>query len=328
MNKYLSICVLSRPFLNANSRGESDGNGATLQKITDGEETYPVINGYSIKDANRNNLNDITTGPLFRERDYFTGELLFGTGERGETRTTILSDAIQQIQQRFGTDISKYPADMNTYGFMLAKKGEAPTTPEDAETTSEDAEPKTKKTKPKKGDTPRGECSKSRSAFSVSPAIACTPYLGDRGFGKGVKGEADKKGEAEGALFGYERHLSRYSYTSSYNLSSYRNRPNGRVEFEEQLRAQLAGLQIGGSHAANLSTLEPEVIVWHNHAMQGDIQIGLTPQERDLVKHTVSDAPWITKNCPYGITGTLDSRTGQTVPVSETVAKIMAEVWP
>lgn len=100
---------------------------------------------------------------------------------------------------------------------------------------------------------------KVRSAVTVSAALSTTSFGGDYAFVQGLK--------QDGTLnpFSHERHLTRYTFTVGVNLGDLA----GRKDALAHMLAALPSLQVGGNHAANASTVHPEVVCWRFHQVPG-----------------------------------------------------------
>jgi len=107
------------------------------------------------------------------------------------------------------------------------------------------------------------DAAKQVSGIGVSAAISTTPYDGDTAFCQGLKAKGnDKTGNPELAPFSIERHWTRYQFFITVDLNTMGNSL-------PYILDALKGLQVGGSHAANLTELTPDLLAWHFHKAPG-----------------------------------------------------------
>lgn len=103
---------------------------------------------------------------------------------------------------------------------------------------------------------------KRASYIGVSAAISTTPYDGDKAFCQGLKAKAGDKGKPDLAPFSAERHWTRYQFLVTLDLEAAGDRAHHILE-------SLKGLQVGGSHTANLTELTPDLLAWRTHTAPG-----------------------------------------------------------
>jgi hypothetical protein len=235
-DNYLSIVIVTKPFLAANARGELvGGHTSGLQLITVGNKVYTVINGYSLAYALRQALEDQGATVWRRvDRDTVTGFDYNGSpvplsypGDRFEFHDTALR------------------------GFM---------------------------------DT-QGEAGKKCSLMEISCAVSTEPYHGDEGFSIGHKNKiaaattnapvtapdtantADDTDRSAKNPFQYQRSYTRTTFVLTFDLRALSC--DVARESIHMVTTALAELQVGGSQAANKSTLIAEWVAWNTHPTAG-----------------------------------------------------------
>lgn len=236
---YLSILFISAPILAANNRGETDGNGQTLQKVNTSDDTRSVLSGYSIKRSMRDNMQ-MAGAPVWRyTMDDFDDNI--PAGYKYQNQEGVL---VPTMLEATPTDPSDF-VDTLLFGYMTAAKG-----------------------------TYNKYATKRKGQVSVSPALSTTPWTGDVAFSQGLKAsQSDETKKADGkgpdlALFTCERHYTRYQFTVTVNLGNLKGKKNA-TEAVQHLIESLRSLQVGGNHASNASEIIPDVLAWRFHKVPG-----------------------------------------------------------
>jgi hypothetical protein len=97
---------------------------------------------------------------------------------------------------------------------------------------------------------------KARSTIFVSDGVSVTEFEHDNTFHQGANPD-DKKGSGLRAIYNTEHHFTRYTFRLTFDLDH-----TPRKDLETVLAVVLAGLRVGGSHAANESEICPDSIMW------------------------------------------------------------------
>lgn len=356
--QYLSIGLISYPFINANTKGE---NGLQFLNLESG--SHSTINGVTFARAIRDNMKALGS-KTWRTSNVTESSSGYGYGEGLHTSMAAsaedLRDPITKKYSQFLND------DTPHRGLMIAESGEAAAdralTPEEQadakalkatttaisklkkaqkeatdDTAKQDLQKKideldkTKTELQVKVDAhPKGEKLepvKFRGLTQMSPGVSATAYPDDeRVFVQGTKADGTM------TLFSYMRHFSRYVHYETMDVKNLMKRPSCIKNWLQGLR----GMQLGGGHASNLSEFVPEAIVWRFHSVAGQGFLFLTPEDTKgwTPESKIDLTPLYKKLANVGITnvnvgGTETLRDGVVVkglPINECLDMIYAEI--
>lgn len=299
--QYLTIELISYPFINANTKGE---NGLQFLNLPAG--SHSTINGVTFSRAIRDNMKSLGS-KTWRTSNTTDSSSGYGYGAGNHTS---MADAAEDLRDPISKKYSQFLYDDTPHrGLMIAESGEAAA--DRALSPEEQAEAKALKTQTsainkikkalkaaKDNDTkqdlqkkidelektkaelkakvdrhPKGEKLepvKFRGLTQLSPGISATAYPDDeRVFCQGTKADGTM------TLFSYMRHFSRYIHCETMDVKNLMKRPSCIKNWLLALR----GMQLGGGHASNLSEFVPEAIVWRFHNVAGQGFLFLTPED-------------------------------------------------
>ena len=355
--QYLSMALISYPFVNANTKGE---NG--LQFLNTDTGSFSTINGVTFARAIRDAMATQEGVRLFRHSDATDSMSKYGYGSKNSKS---MASAAEDLVDPDSKSYSQFLFDDTPHrGVFIAESTEASgsrvLTPEqEAESAAlktvkdnikkikkaqgaskDDAEKANLQSQIDELDTkrkdleakvklhPKGEKLEPvaiRGLTQVSVGISATPYPDDEPvFVRGTKANGDS------VPFTYMRHFTRYVHYQTMDVKNLMRRSSC---IKAWLQA-LHGLQLGGGHTSNLSEFVPEVIVWRFHDAPGQGGLFLTPEDTKGWTHDakVDLAPLYRKLANLGITdvnvGGLEVlRDGVPIPGTKPVSECLDQIY-
>lgn len=262
--KYLSVTVVTEPTLAANARGRGVGNNQVLQTISTPRGNRTVVSGPALKYAIRETLLRVGAD-MWRHHRVTETMSQFGYGVDLKPR---MIDAVPNKQDEFD--------DTLLFGLMVVSDGDNATAEE--KTAEKDAQKKAQanmSAEEKKAYAAQLTAEKKlakaedrvnqrfRSNVSVTPAISTEYHTGDQGFAQGHVAKS-----TDLMIFTFDRHLTRYCYTLTFDLEQILKSPRGKGAVKKVL-SSLKSLLVGGNQASNRSEMVPEVVIWREHQEPG-----------------------------------------------------------